>query len=169
MSELRYTIFDTDAGWVGVLGSSWGLRRLTLPQRSSDEAHLFLGDGVNYATSSPSFYEDLIGRLKGYFAGQKTTFPDKLDLSPASAFQLRVWEATRLIPCGKTQSYLWVARIMGKPRAVRAVGQALGRNPLPIIIPCHRVVALGGKLGGFGGGLEMKKYLLALEAKDNTS
>jgi methylated-DNA-[protein]-cysteine S-methyltransferase len=75
-----------------------------------------------------------------------------------------VWEITRLIPYGETRSYAWVAEQIGQPRAVRAVGQALGKNPLPIIIPCHRVITSNGKLGGFGGGLEMKKRLLSLEA-----
>jgi methylated-DNA-[protein]-cysteine S-methyltransferase len=75
-----------------------------------------------------------------------------------------VWEKTRLIPYGKTRSYSWVAEQMGKPRAVRAVGQALGKNPLPIIIPCHRVIANNERLGGFSGGVEWKRYLLDLEA-----
>ncbi len=165
---LKYAVFSTDAGWVGVLASEEGLRRLTLPQSSADEARLLLGSDAGDAASTPRFFLGLIGRLKGYFAGKETTFPDKLDLSPVGAFQRRVWEATRLIPYGETRSYQWVARIMGKPLAVRAVGQALGRNPLPIIIPCHRVIASSGKLGGFGGGLEMKKHLLALEVKANT-
>jgi len=74
-----------------------------------------------------------------------------------------VWQATRLIPYGETRSYLWVAVQIGKPGAARAVGQALGRNPLPVIVPCHRVIAADGGLGGFTGGLEMKRRLLELE------
>jgi len=74
-----------------------------------------------------------------------------------------VWQATRLIPYGETRSYLWVAVQIGKPGAARAVGQALGRNPLPVIIPCHRVIASDGGLGGFTGGLVMKRRLLELE------
>ena len=103
-------------------------------------------------------------RLKVYFSGHRITFPDKFDLSQATHFQREVWEKTRFIPYGETKSYAWVAEQIKKPRAVRAVGQALGKNPLPIIVPCHRVVASGGKLGGFGGGVEMKRYLLSLEA-----
>jgi len=103
-------------------------------------------------------------RLRTYIAGQRATFPDELDLSPATAFQREVWQITRLIPYGETRSYSWVAEQLGQAGAVRAVGQALARNPLPIIIPCHRVVAKNGKLGGYSGGIEMKRYLLSLEA-----
>ncbi len=103
-------------------------------------------------------------RLRAYFTGSYITFPDRLDLSGATAFQRRVWAATRGIPYGETRSYAWVAQQINQPRAVRAVGQALGRNPLPIIIPCHRVVTSDGRLGGFGGGLKMKSYLLSREA-----
>ena len=71
---------------------------------------------------------------------------------------------TRLIPYGETRSYLWVAKQIGRPGAVRVVGQALGRNPLAIIVPCHRVIASDGGFGGFGGGVEMKRHLLWLEA-----
>ena len=162
--ELNYIIFDTDAGWVGVLGSAKGLLRTTLPQRSAEEARQLLGDGVNYAAWAPHLFDDLAQRLRIYFGGHRATFSDKLDLSGATAFQREVWEITRLIPYGETRSYAWVARQIKKPNAARAVGQALGRNPLLIIVPCHRVLASDGKLGGFGGGLDMKRYLLRLEA-----
>ena len=159
--ELKYTIFSTSAGWVGVLGSSKGLRRLTLPQRSQDEAYLLLGREARDAQPSP--FEDLSNRLIRYFDGDEVSFPDELDLS-GTPFELEVWRVVRLIPYGETQSYKWVAKMVGRPGAARAVGGALGRNPLPIIIPCHRVVASDGGLGGFGGGLEMKRHLLSLEA-----
>jgi len=106
-------------------------------------------------------------RLRIYFSGHRATFPDELDLSRATPFQREVWEITRLIPYGKTRSYSWVAEQVKKPKAARAVGQAMSRNPLPIIIPCHRVLNIDGKLGGFGGGLEMKRHLLDLEASVN--
>ena len=163
-SSLKYAIFETRAGWVGALGSEKGLRRLTLPQNSPEEARLELGEELTLALSSPQFFEDLTSRLKQYFVGEEVAFPDRLDLSWATPFQIRAWEVARRIPYGETRSYRWVANEMGKPQGARAVGQAMGRNPVPIIIPCHRVVASGGGLGGFGGGLEMKKRLLALEA-----
>jgi methylated-DNA-[protein]-cysteine S-methyltransferase len=162
-SAVYYTIFNTSAGWLGIVGSAAGLLRVTLPRRSAEEIKQQLGDNVNHAVLSSEPYEDLMERLKAYFAGHKVDFPDRLDLSAATDFQRKVWEATRLIPRGETRSYTWVAERIGKPGAVRAVGQALGRNPLPIIIPCHRVLASNGELGGYSGGLEMKMSLLAVE------
>jgi len=103
-------------------------------------------------------------RFKTYFRGGKIIFPDELDLSGATPFQRKVWEITRLIPYGETRSYAWVAEQVNNPQAARAVGQALARNPLPIIIPCHRVITTNGKLGGFSGGVETKRRLLQLEA-----
>jgi methylated-DNA-[protein]-cysteine S-methyltransferase len=162
--ELKYLIFNTDIGWVGVLGSNSGLLRTTLPQPSAQEAEQLLGDRVKDASRSENFLHDLMERLRSYFAGQRATFPDELDLSPATVFQREVWQLTRLIPYGETRSYGWVAEQLGKAGAERAVGQALGQNPLPIIVPCHRVVASDGKLGGYSGGVEMKRYLLRQEA-----
>lgn len=166
--ELCYIIFNTSAGWVGILGSETGLRRVTLPRHSSTEVQQLLGDSINHAVRSPQFYEEMMGRFRAYFAGYKVDFPDCLDLSKATAFQREVWRATRLIPYGETRSYTWVAEQIRRPKAVRAVGQALGKNPLPVIIPCHRVLASNGELGGFSGGLEMKKYLLCLENSAST-
>ena len=165
--KLKYITFDTDMGWVGILGSAKGLLRVTLPQPSVHEVRQLLGDSVNYAIWSPHLFKDLMERLRIYFSGHRTTFPDELDLSLATPFQREVWEITRLIPYGDTRSYTWVAEQIKKPRAMRAVGQALGRNPLPIIVPCHRVVASDGKLGGYSDGVEMKRYLLYLEASAN--
>lgn len=158
---LYYYVFKTPAGWVGVLGSGGGLKRLTLPGSSEEAVHKVLNAGG--AVPSPQRFRGLVERLRVYFAGGKVDFPEEVDLSAATAFQREVWEATRLIPWGETRSYAWLAERIGKPRAVRAVGNALGRNPLPVIIPCHRVLASNGRLGGFSGGLAMKKYLLCLE------
>lgn len=162
--ELKYITFNTDMGWLGILGSAKGLLGTTLPQRSAQEVRQLLGDRVNHAIWSPHSFKDLMERLRSYFGGHKATFPDELDLSRATAFQREVWEITRLIPYGETRSYTWVAEQIKKPGAVRAVGQALGRNPLPVIVPCHRVVNRDGKLGGYSGGVEMKRYFLYLEA-----
>ena len=166
--ELIYVIFDTNMGQMGILGSAKGLLHTTLPQHSAQEVRQLLGDRINHATWSPHLFKDLIERLRIYLGGHKVTFPDELDLSQPTTFQRKVWEITRLIPYGETRSYTWIAEQIGKPGAVRAVGQALARNPLPIIIPCHRVVASNGKLGGYSGGLEIKKYLLYREASIST-
>ena len=162
--EIRYTVFTTSMGWVGVSGSDRGLLCIALPQPSAQQARHLLGERRSDAVWSPDRFGDLIQRLRIYFGGGKAAFPDELDLSGATPFQRRVWEVTRLIPYGETRSYAWVAQQVDNPGAARAVGQALGRNPLPVIIPCHRVIASDGRLGGFGGGVEMKRRLLRLEA-----
>lgn len=161
---LSCTIFSTDAGWVGALGSTRGLIYLTFPLPSEPEARCLLGSRINQATQSPHLFQGLMERIRAYFSGLSVIFPDELDLTGYTNFQLKVWETTRLIPYGETRSYIWVAKQIGKPGAARAVGQALGRNPLPIIIPCHRVLGSNGSLTGFGGGVDMKRNLLSLEA-----
>jgi methylated-DNA-[protein]-cysteine S-methyltransferase len=101
-------------------------------------------------------------QLVEYFAGTRTTFA--VPLEPAGTpFQRRVWEALRAIPYGATLSYSELARRLGDVRATRAVGAANGRNPIPIIVPCHRVVGADGSLTGFGGGLDRKRWLLEHE------
>jgi len=161
--ELKYITFNTTMGWVGILGSAEGLVRATLPQFSPRKAHRLLGKQVNYADWSHNRFDDLIERFRIYLNGGNIAFPDRLDLSGAAPFQRKVWGITRLIPYGETRSYTWVAEQIKKPKAVRAAGQALAQNPLPIIIPCHRVININGRLGGFSGGVEIKKHLLYLE------
>ena len=161
--KLEYITFQTKMGWVGILASANGLLATTLPQPSAREAQRQLGGGAEQAERSPNRLADLRARLKAYFNSERVPFPDELDLSGATPFQKQVWQQTRLIPYGETRSYLWVAEQIKRPKAARAVGQALGSNPLLIIVPCHRVVAIDGGLGGFGGGLEMKRRLLGME------
>lgn len=164
MAKLKYVIFDTAMGWVGILASENGLLATTLPGPSAEEAwRQLVGSGVGRAACATRPLREARERLKAYFSGQRTAFPDELDLSAATPFQQRVWQAARLIPYGETRSYLWIADRIGKPEAARAVGQALGKNPLPVIVPCHRVIASDGRLGGFSGGLEMKRQLLKME------
>ena len=101
-------------------------------------------------------------QLSEYFAGIRTTFDVPLD-PVGSTFQRRVWDALRLIPYGTTLSYRELARRLGDARATRAVGAANARNPIPIIVPCHRVIGAHGELTGFGGGLDRKRWLLEHE------
>jgi len=161
--ELSYTIFRTRKGWIGILASARGLCRVTLPQPSAAKTRQLLGDDLNHAKPSPQLFSDLTKRLKSYFNGSKVDFPDKLDFSEATPFQRQVWEVTRRIPYGEARSYRWVAEQIGKAQAARAVGQALSKNPLPIIIPCHRVLGSDGKLTGFTSGIELKRQLLRRE------
>lgn len=106
---------------------------------------------------------EVMNQLQQYFNGERYEFD--LPLSPeGTSFQLEVWRALEKIPYGETISYLDLAKRIGKPAAVRAVGAANGANPLPIVIPCHRVIGHNGKLTGYGGGLEKKQYLLSMES-----
>ena len=106
--------------------------------------------------------EQAVRQLEEYFAGKRKTFD--LTLAPhGTPFQQDVWRALQDIPYGATRSYAQIANAIGRPSATRAVGAANGANPIPIIIPCHRVIGTNGKLTGFGGGLPMKQWLLDLE------
>ena len=102
--------------------------------------------------------------LREYFAGKRTNFTVSLNLD-GTPFQQRAWAAMRKIPYGKTISYAQQAKLIRSPRAVRAVGSANGANPIPIIVPCHRVVASNGGLGGYALGLAMKRWLLTHESR----
>jgi methylated-DNA-[protein]-cysteine S-methyltransferase len=107
---------------------------------------------------------EVVTQLRQYFAGTRRDFD--LALAPqGTEFQRAAWRALRQIPFGRTASYLEQAQRIGNPRAVRAVGQANGRNPIPIVVPCHRVIGKDGSLSGFGGGLSTKQWLLAHEAR----
>jgi len=104
-----------------------------------------------------------IDLLKAYFQGKQVDFDFPLDLSGGTPFQILVWNKLREIPYGECRSYAWVAKQVGNPRAVRAVGMANNKNPLPPVIPCHRVIGSDGSLTGYASGLHVKKYLLEME------
>jgi methylated-DNA-[protein]-cysteine S-methyltransferase len=111
----------------------------------------------------PPWFAEVTGQLDAYFRGRLTRFD--VPLAPdGTGFQQAVWAALQDIPYGTTTSYGEIARRVGRPGAARAVGLASGRNPIPIIIPCHRVIGASGRLTGYGGGLERKQVLLDLEA-----
>ncbi len=110
-------------------------------------------------------FDDAIAQLEEYFAGRRLVFRLPLDLDQGTPFQRRVWKALLDIPYGATVTYKDIATAIGQPSAVRAVGSANGSNPIPIVVPCHRVVASGGKIGGYGGGLPAKTKLLDLETR----
>lgn len=107
--------------------------------------------------------KNIIHELSNYFNGHQVNFKSILDLSIGTEFQRKVWEKISKIPYGELRSYKWIASEIGNPNAVRAVGNAVGRNPVPPIIPCHRVIRSDGKLGGFSSGIALKKWLLKLE------
>ncbi|MDE2860705.1 MAG: methylated-DNA--[protein]-cysteine S-methyltransferase [Chloroflexota bacterium] len=162
---LRYGVFEVAAGWVGILASPAGIRRLSLsPESPADAIERLSGGGEELEASEASF-PDLANRLEQYFLGEDATLDDELDLV-GTDFQKRAWAAARSIPRGETRSYGWIARSIGNPGAARAVGQAMRSNPVPFIVPCHRVVGSGGAMRGYGGpdGVEMKLKLLAMES-----
>ena len=161
---LKFAVSETCLGWVGVIASQNGLKKVILPQKSKrallDQIAQY---GCKPENQDYGSLAVLANRLKRYLSGEPEDFSYKLDLSGTTRFQQIVWQIVRSIPSGETRSYGWVAGQLGLPKAARAVGRAVAENPVPIIIPCHRVVRGDGNLGGFGGGVETKKFLLNLE------
>lgn len=109
------------------------------------------------------FLNTLFAYLNNFSQGKNQTYNGPLDLSTGTSFQQEIWEAMTTIPWGETRSYAWLAGAVGKPQAYRAAAGACGANPIPIVIPCHRVIASDGTIGGFSLGLKLKRKLLALE------
>ena len=122
------------------------------------------GEGAPDAIQNPEncLLAETCAQLRAYFAGQLREFQVPLDMQ-GTEFQLKVWRQLGTIPYGETRSYLQIATAIGSPAAVRAVGAANGANPIPIIIPCHRVIGTNGALIGYGGGLDIKEKLLGIE------
>ena len=161
---LSFEVCETSLGWMGVVSSTDGLKKVILPHKSKGVVLSIIASyGCEAENHDNKYFTDLSDRLRRYFNGVLVDFPDEVDLSGTTRFQQNVWRVTRSIPRGETRSYGWVANQLGLPKAARAVGQALGKNPVPIVIPCHRVVGGDGKLVGFGGGVKVKKFLLQLE------
>jgi O-6-methylguanine DNA methyltransferase len=164
MGRLYYDVFPSEIGWLGALASPKGLRRLSL-KHSPQEALEELGPEVAGAEQDPAALESIRHHIDAYFSGDEKALDDiSLDLEDAPPFFRASWEACRTIPPGETRSYAWLAGAAGRPGAFRAAGQAMARNRLAIIIPCHRVIGSDGGLHGYGGGLDKKARLLELEA-----
>lgn len=164
----HYCLFDTAIGPCGVGWGPRGLARLQLPEadRSATETRLLRGLADPVDGEPPPQVEEAIREIRRYLAGEETDLGFvALDLTGTGAFQRQVYDAARRIGWGRTTTYGVLARQAGFPDAARAVGQAMGRNPIPIVIPCHRVLASGGRVGGFSafGGAATKERLLALE------
>jgi methylated-DNA-[protein]-cysteine S-methyltransferase len=156
MSLLIYTTVDSPIGQLLLLSDGEALRGL------------YMQEGRKPTTISPRWvsstapFADVTAQLEEYFAAARTTFDIPLALAGAS-FERKVWHALVGIPYGETVSYGEIARRVGQPSAARAVGLANGRNPIAVIVPCHRVIGADGTLTGYGGGLERKRLLLELE------
>ncbi len=157
------SVLETRLGPIGVAYRENGIVSLQLPRSSEEHAWRDIQKEFPEGARRADVPEAITRELCAYAEGKCREFDLPVDLSGARPFQRAVLNAIAKIPFGETRSYGWVARAIGKPGAARAVGQALHTNPIPIIIPCHRVVASDGSLGGYGGGLPMKKRLLRLE------
>jgi len=163
---INHIVFRTLHGWVGVAATEHGISRIVLPKKDKAAVLRELGSETVEATSDPAVAPLLAKAVKlltCYFSGERVSFDVPLDLRYYTPFQQAVWNTAKAIPSGETQSYAWIAKRIRNPKASRAVGQALGANPVPIVIPCHRVISSAGTMGGFSGGIGMKKKLLELE------
>lgn len=159
---IRLSVIETKIGWIGLAWTPDGLAGLQLPRKSKADAMRELRENYREAGEAQAPRE-MVRQLTDYAERRRRAFDLSLDWSAIKPFQRSVLKATSKIPCGETRSYGWVARQIGKPRASRAVGHALATNPIPIVLPCHRVIGSDGGLHGYGGGLPMKAMLLRLE------
>lgn len=155
----------TAMGWLGIAWSERGLVEVTLPQPTEAAALNKLPSGSDPAPLTPPGLDliTLADKLGRYFDGETVVWDEPLDPAIGTPFQRQVWAICRAIPRGETRTYGELAHEAGSPRAARAVGQAMARNPWPIIVPCHRVLGGDRRLTGYGGGLEMKRQLLIME------
>lgn len=157
-SPLLYTYTPSPIGRLLLVGDGLRLRGLYTPPASANP------DAVRDARRADGPFVRVREQLEAYFAGERVEFDVSLDLDGATAFHRSVWQQLLEIPYGTTISYGALAAHLGKPTAARAVGAANGRNPISIIVPCHRVIGSAGSLTGYAGGLERKRYLLRHEA-----
>jgi O-6-methylguanine DNA methyltransferase len=164
--SVTISVFPSSWGWVGIARSRKGLAGITLPRPTEADAwSLLQGEHPDGERVDSDQWPEVRQKLLDYLDGNPCDFSDiPLDLPDGPPFWRAVWDACARIPYGETRSYADLAREAGSPRAFRAVGGAMAANPLPIIVPCHRVVGSGGSLVGFGGGLPQKKRMLEMEA-----
>jgi len=159
-------VFETPLGRMAVAASARGVVRVALPgnsKRTTASAALPASEGSDPAADAIATHAER--QLTEYLAGERRAFSVPMDLTAVPTFHRKVYAAARGIPYGRTITYGELARRVGRPRAARAVGRAMAANPLPLLVPCHRVVAADG-LGGFGGGLALKRRLLTLEGAE---
>ena len=164
--DVAYAETDSPVGRLLLATTPRGLVRISFPRESMDVVLGELAERLSpRVLEVPARLDEVRRELDQYFAGSRHRFELPLDWSlTSSEFRRRVLERTARIPYGETISYRDAAAAAGNERAVRAAGTALGSNPIPIVVPCHRVLRTGGALGGYGGGVERKRFLLDLEA-----
>ncbi len=161
----RHRIFETCWGYSALAASDRGIVATFLPQQSRRRAETLVSRQFPESEHSPALLSDVVRVIRTYFEGQSVRFNVRLDLEGVTEFRRRVLEACRRIPRGLTATYADLARVAGSPGAARAAGSAMANNPLPLIVPCHRVVRSDGTLGGFSSseGVRLKQRLLELE------
>jgi methylated-DNA-[protein]-cysteine S-methyltransferase len=152
--NLNWNTYESPFGALTLIGSPDGLARLHFPGQAGP---------LDEARRDPEPFRDAVAQLDEYFAGRRRRFELALDLV-GTPFQRSVWDQLSAIPCGETRAYGELARAIGRPDRARAVGAAVGRTPVPIVVPCHRAVGADGSLTGYLGGLRLKRALLDLEA-----
>ena len=159
-----YGLFDSSLGGICIASTEKGVCKIALPKEGETDFFGWLRAhfGLQNVVEDKGKNEGVLAELESYLAGELIEFQSPLDLR-GTEFQKRVWREVKAIPYGTTCSYREVAERIGQPRAYRAVGAANGANPVPIIVPCHRVIGRDGSLTGYGGGLTMKERLLRLE------
>ncbi len=151
-------------GWMEITTSEKGVTSIILPRSNRKPGRKTVPDQVSPGNgTSVTLWNEARTQLIEYLAGERRAFSLPVDMSGGTPFQRLVWRAILRIPYGRVRSYQWVAAHVGGKQYARAVGMALGSNPVPIVVPCHRIVAHDGSLGGFTGGLPMKRRLLKLE------
>jgi methylated-DNA-[protein]-cysteine S-methyltransferase len=164
LADISYTLVESPFGSLCLAATRRGLVRLAFPEEDVDGMLDRLARRISpRIIEADAPLEGVRRELEEYFEGRRRSFASPLDWSLIAGFHRRVLRATSEIPFGGVQSYAEVAADAGNPRASRAAGNALGANPIPILIPCHRVLRTGGSLGGYGGGIERKRWLLSLE------
>jgi methylated-DNA-[protein]-cysteine S-methyltransferase len=163
--QLTFRIIATRAGYVGIVASPRGLRRVLLPERTATAARRAIQAEFADAVEDEALLPRLAAALQRYFAGRAVRFDVPLDWDGAGEFERAAWAACGQLPYGQTVSYKDLAARLGKPGAARAIGRAMSRNPLPIVVPCHRVLKSDGGLGGYSGpgGVAFKRRLLEME------
>lgn len=164
LAEVAYCELGTPFGAMVAASTARGLVFLSFPRPALDPILERLAAAISpRVVHVPARLDPARSQLDQYFEGKRTDFELQLDWQLSGGFVRDVLERTNEIPFGETRTYAEVARSAGSPRAFRAAGSALGANPIPIVVPCHRVLRTGGGLGGYGGGLEVKRRLLELE------
>lgn len=162
-NKLSYCIYAWEPSDLILVATANGLARIEFVSQKSENSFLASISPKYQIVKEEKPFAGLRQELDSYFSGHMVNWKTPLDLTIGTDFQRLVWIYLRKIPYGQTVTYGQIAKEMGKPGASRAVGAANGANPIPIIIPCHRVLAGAGKLGGYGGGLPIKQALLQLE------